>query len=104
MSDKLLYEKIRKNPKFAQLCQERGRFSLILSLIVLVPYYTFMMTVAFNPTFFAQKFGDSAVITIGWPIGAVIIVGGWILTGVYIRRANGAFDALNSEIIKEVRQ
>lgn len=104
MSDKILYDKIRKNPKFAQLCQERGRFSLILSLIVLVPYYTFMMTVAFNPTFFAEKFGNSPIITIGWPIGAALIVGGWVLTGIYIRRANSTFDALNGEIIKEARQ
>ena len=104
MSDKVLYEKIRKNPKFAQLCQERGRFSVILSLIVLVPYYAFMMTVAFNPTFFAYKLGDSAIMTIGWPIGAVIIIGSWLLTGIYIRRANGAFEDLNEEIIAEARK
>lgn len=104
MSDKVLYEKIRKNPKFAQLCQERGRFSLILSLIVLVPYYAFMMTVAFNPAFFADKFGDSTILTIGWPIGAVIIIGSWLLTGIYIRRANGAFEDLNQEIISEARR
>ena len=104
MSDKVLYEKIRKNPKFAQLCQERGRFSLILSLIVLVPYYAFMMTVAFNPAFFADKLGDSAIMTIGWPIGAVIIIGSWLLPGIYIRRANGAFEDLNEEIIAEARK
>lgn len=104
MSDKALYEKIRKNPKFAQLCQERGRFSIILSLIVLVPYYAFMMTVAFNPAFFADKFGDSTILTIGWPIGAVIIIGSWLLTGIYIRRANGSFEDLNEEIIAEARK
>ena len=104
MSDKTLYDKIRKNPKFAQLCRERGRFSLILSLIVLVPYYAFMMTVAYNPKFFADHFGDSTIMTIGWPIGAVIIVGSWLLTWIYIRRANGAFEDLNEEIIAEARK
>ena len=104
MSDKVLYDKIRKNPKFAQLCQERGRFSLILSLIVLIPYYTFMMTVAFNPNFFSDKLGDSQILTIGWPIGAAIIIGSWLLTGIYIRRANGAFEDLNEEIIAEARK
>ena len=104
MSDKVLYDKIRKDPKFAQLCQERGRFSLILSLIVLIPYYTFMMTVAFNPNFFSDKLGDSQILTIGWPIGAAIIIGSWLLTGIYIRRANGAFEDLNEEIITEARK
>lgn len=104
MPDKILYERIRKNPKFAQLCRERGRLSLTLSLIVLVPYYAFMMTVAFNPTFFAEKLGNSPILTIGWPIGAVIIVGAWLLTGIYIRRANGEFEKLNKEIIEEARK
>ena len=104
VSDKALYEKIRKNPKFAQLCQERGRFSFILSLIVLIPYYAFMMTVAFNPGFFGEKFMGSDVLTIGWPLGAVLIVVSWLLTGLYIRRSNGHFEQLNNEIIKEAQQ
>lgn len=104
MSNQNLYAKIRSNPKFAQLCQERGRFSLILSLAVLIPYYTFMMTVAFNPAFFTEKFGSSEILTIGWPIGAVMIIGAWLLTGIYIRRANGEFERLNEEIIAEARK
>jgi uncharacterized membrane protein (DUF485 family) len=41
------------------------------------------------------------VLTIGWPIAALIIIGGWLLTGVYISRANGEFDSITQEILKE---
>ncbi len=40
----------------------------------------------------------------GWPVGAVLIVGSWLLTGIYIRRANGEFDALNEQILREARK
>ena len=41
------------------------------------------------------------IMTVGWPIGVVLIVGSWILTGIYISRANGEFDALTEQLLKE---
>ena len=32
------------------------------------------------------------------------VVGGWLLTGVYVSRANGEFDSLNEEVLKEARK
>ena len=32
---------------------------------------------------------------------AVIIVGSWLLTGLYIRRANGEFEEMTRDIVKE---
>jgi uncharacterized membrane protein (DUF485 family) len=44
------------------------------------------------------------VITIGWPIAALIVIGGWLLTGVYVSRANGEFDSITEEVLKEARK
>lgn len=101
MSQNTIQTKIRGNPKFAELVGKRTRFAIILSLIVLVPYYSFMMITAFNPALLATPLGDGGVMTIGWPIGAVMIIGSWILTGIYIRRANGEFDELTQKILAE---
>jgi len=101
MSQPTLQTKIRQNPKFAELVGKRTRFAILLSIIVLVPYYSFMMITAFNPALLATPLNNSGVMTIGWPIGAVLIIGSWILTGIYIRRANGEFDELTQEILKE---
>jgi uncharacterized membrane protein (DUF485 family) len=68
---------------------------------VLVPYYTFMMITAFNPALLAQPISDSSIITVGWPVGAILVIGAWLTTGIYIRRANGEFDALNEQILRE---
>ena len=96
--------KIRNHPKFAELVGKRTRFAVILSLVVLVPYYTYMLLVSLQPQLFAGKISDGSVITIGWPIAALIVVGGWLLTGVYVSRANGEFDRLTEEVLKEARK
>ena len=104
MSQKTLQEKIRTNPKFAELVGKRTRLAIILSLLVLVPYYTFMFLVSTQPQIFAAKISEGSVITIGWPIAALIVFGGWLLTGVYISRANGEFDSITEEVLKEARK
>jgi uncharacterized membrane protein (DUF485 family) len=104
MSQENIHAKIRSNPKFAEMVDKRTRFAIILSLVVLVPYYAFMMITAFNPALLAQPLAEGGVLTVGWPIAAVLVVGGWLLTGVYIRRANGEFDELNQQILQEARK
>ena len=101
MSKDSIQVKIRANPKFAELVGKRTRFAIILSLVVLVPYYSFMLLVSLQPQIFAAKISEGSVITIGWPIAALIVIGGWLLTGVYVNRANGEFDRLTTEVLKE---
>jgi len=101
MSQNSVQAKIRSNPKFVEMVGKRTRFAIILSLIVLVPYYTFMMLTAFNPGFLAQPISEGSIITLGWPIGVILVVGSWLTTGIYISRANGEFDTLNEQILKE---
>ena len=50
MSQPNIQAKIRSNPRFAELVGKRTRFAIILSLVVLVPYYTFMFFVSTQPT------------------------------------------------------
>ena len=104
MSEQNIHAKIRGNPKFAQMVGKRTRFAVTLSLIVLVPYYTFMMITAFKPAILGQPLADGSVMTVGWPVAVALIVGAWLTTGIYIRRANGEFDELNEQILKEAGQ
>ena len=46
----------------------------------------------------------SGVITLGIPVGVFIIVAAFVLTGIYVRRANSEFDELNRQIIEETKQ
>jgi uncharacterized membrane protein (DUF485 family) len=96
-----VYEKVRSNPKYHELRAKRSRFAWGLAAIVLGTYYGFMMVVTFKPDLVRVPLGEGWALTIGFPIGAFIIIGAWLLTGLYIRRANGEFEDLTQAIAKE---
>lgn len=96
-----VYERIRNHPKFAELVRRRSRFAWTLSAIVLGIYFTFIMVVAFAPQLLAAPVAAGLTTTVAWPIGVGMVVLFWIMTGIYIRRANRDFDAINREIVKE---
>lgn len=100
MSDPI-YERVRHNPKFQTLVKRRGRLALILSALVLVAYYSFMMIVAFAPNLLHTPLSEGSALTIGVPVGAAIIVVSWLLTGVYSHFANNAFEELNNDVVRE---
>ena len=97
-----IYEKIRNNPKYHQLKSTRDSYGWIMTILMLVVYYGYIATIAFNKAFLAQPLG-AGVTTIGIPIGVGVIAFTIIITGIYVRRANGEFDALKDEIIREAK-
>ena len=93
-------ERIKNNPKYQELVTKRSKFAWTLSIIMLVVYYAFIMTIAFSPETLGTKIGDG-VITIGIPVGIAIIFISFILAGIYVNRANGEFDDLTQDIKDE---
>jgi uncharacterized membrane protein (DUF485 family) len=99
-----LYQQIRANPKFRELEARRSRLAWLLSAIVLAVYYGLMMVVAFWPQSLHTPLAEGNAVTIGVPLGAAVIVLSWLLTGLYVYRANTTFDELNEQILSEARQ
>ena len=97
-----LTHRISNNPKFLELTQKRTRFGIQLSILMLAIYYGFILVVAFAPSVLGIPI--SGVITLGIPVGVFIIVIAFVLTGIYVRRANSEFDDLNRQIIEEARR
>ena len=98
-----LYERVQKNPKFHQLVAQRSRLAWRLSSIIMLIYFSFILLIAFAPEFLGQPISDTSIITIGIPVGVFIIVTAFILTGIYVRKANSDFDRVNQEIIDEAQ-
>jgi uncharacterized membrane protein (DUF485 family) len=96
-----IYARVRQNPNYQILVKRRGRLAAILSAVVLVSYYSFMMVVAFAPSLLSRPLGDELTLSVGIPVGAAIIVISWFLTGVYSYFANGPFEDLTKALIRE---
>jgi len=98
-----IVDNVKNNPKYHELVDKRTRFAWILSIIMLVIYYAFILVIAFKPTLLATKISADSVITIGIPIGILIILSAFILTGIYVWRANGEFDLLIKQIKEDLK-
>ena len=96
-----MYERMRANPKFQELVARRGRFAWTLAAVVLVMFYGFVMVVAFNPLSLGQPLSEGSKLTVGVTVELFMFIFFWVLTAVYVKRANGEFDALTQEIVKE---
>jgi len=97
-----LAERIQDLPRFKELVTRRNRLAWTLAILVLVVYYSYILIIAFDPSVFGTPISSESVITIGIPIGAGIILMCWLLTGLYVNRANKVYDAITEEIVREV--
>ena len=102
MSDLLdpIAARIEANPKYHELTRKRNSFGWMLTVLMLVVYYGYIALIAFNKPFLAQPIG-AGVTTLGVPIGMGVIIFTIAITGIYVRRANGEYDRLTAEILKE---
>ena len=100
MEDKMV-QRILDNPKYQQLRRKRSSFGWWLTAAMMIVYYGFILLVAFDKSFLAQRMGEG-VMTIGIPIGFGVIVFTIVITVIYVRRANSEFDELNEAVAKAV--
>ncbi len=97
-----VYKKIRSHPGFEKLVRTRSSYSWLLSIVVLVLFYGFVLLVAFNPSAMAVRLGGDSMYTLGITLMFSMFVLFWILTALYVKRANSEFDDMRDAILKDV--
>lgn len=97
------YLEIASSPKYMKLVRKRSATAWTLSATMLAIYLGFILLIAYAPKFLGAPIG-SGVTTIGIPIGLSVIVSAFVLTGIYVRKANATFDRLTREIVEEFQQ
>ncbi|MFA6143234.1 MAG: DUF485 domain-containing protein [Sulfurimonas sp.] len=93
-----MVDRIKNDPDYIHLVSVRSRFAWTLTIIMLVIYFGFVLVIAFDPTYLGTPLSAGSVTTIGIPVGVGVILSAFILTGIYVRRANGEFDELTRRI------
>ena len=94
------YQEIERNPKFIELVNRRKSLGWSLSVLMLAIYLGFILLVSFAPGFLSMKIGWG-VMTWGPVIGVLVILSAFLLTGIYVRKANDAYDTLTRAIVEE---
>jgi uncharacterized membrane protein (DUF485 family) len=99
----VLIDQIKSDPQFQELVRKRSTFAWILTILMLIIYFGFVLTVAFNKQLLAKSL-MGGVTTVGMPLGVFVIVSAFILTGIYVYRANGEFDDITKKIVEKVKK
>lgn len=97
------YDAIRVNPKFQELIRTRSQLAWRLFAISMVMFFGLIFVVAFAPGLLSRPIFEGGVTTIGWPIGAAIVIISWIFTGIYVRHANAQTEAVRQIIVEASR-
>ncbi len=79
-----------ESPAFKRLVRYRWMVSVILTLLLFVMYYGYILLIGYNKPFMATKIGE--VTTLGIPLGVGVIVLSWIMTVIYVIWANKFYD------------
>lgn len=98
-----IYQQIENSAHFKELVEKRQRFAAILSLIMLVIYVGFILLIAFAPGWLGTPLHPGTSVTRGIPIGIGVILISFVLTAVYVWRANGEFERLTNAVLREVK-
>ncbi|BCM88237.1 inner membrane protein YjcH [Abditibacteriota bacterium] len=77
------------DPELMALVKRKAALSRTLTLIMFCTYFGFVALLAFAPDVLSARVGAA---TLGIPVGIGLIVLAWVLTGIYVRWANGAYD------------
>ena len=78
------------SPEFRGLVVRRWRVSILLSTLLFVLYYGYIILIATNPHLLSRRVGAST--TVGILMAAGVIAGAWVLTAAYVVWANRHYD------------
>jgi uncharacterized membrane protein (DUF485 family) len=93
-----LIDKVKRDPEFLALERRRSRLAWSLSAAMAAIYFGFILIVAFAPGVLATPIGTGTT-TLGIPLGVGVILAAFVLTGLYVHRANTDFDPAIERII-----
>ena len=99
---KVSHRDVLGSTEFRQLVARRWRVSLLLTAMLFVIYYGYIILIATNRQVLSHRLGTGTT-TSGILLAAAVIVGAWLLTAVYVVWANRHYDPAVAELRGRVR-
>ena len=97
-----LEARIAADPRYARLVRDRQRFSWLLTGITVAVYSGFISLIAFDKPLMARPIGGGTV-SLAVVLGAAMLIGTVAICAVYVRRANGEYDARLADLLTSLR-
>ena len=96
------HRELLDSPDFHRLLARRWRMSLLLTTLLFILYYGYIILIAVNRPFVSQRIGETT--TLGIPLGVAVIAGAWVLTAIYVVWANRYYDGEAARLRERLRR
>lgn len=97
-----LADRVLIHQKFRAMAKQKSILGWSFSAIMFFVYVAFILVIGTNPSLLAQKVSEAGVTTVGIYVGIAVIVFSFLITLVYVSLANGRFETMTQEVVKEV--
>ena len=94
---------IMTNPRFKALIKARSTLGWTLTIVMLTIYYGFILLVAFDKEFLAQRVAGN-VTSLGIFVGLGVLASAFITVAIYVAVANSKFDRMTADLRREIGQ
>jgi uncharacterized membrane protein (DUF485 family) len=84
-----------------RLAARRLRVALVLTIAMLVVYFTFILLIAFDKTLLGEMITDG--LSVGILLGVIVVLATWVLTWIYVAWANRRYEPAAREIRERAR-
>ncbi len=89
------------DPALRRLSRMRWRVALLLTAVMLVVYFGFILLTALGKGLMGEPLARG--LSVGVLLGAVVIVAAFVLTGIFVHWANAHYDPELSVIQRQLR-
>ncbi len=101
--DKQTAQQVLSHPKFKQKAQQKALIGWSFTAVVFVMYVVYIWLIGTAPEMFGKPVSEGSITTWGIYAGIFVIVFSFITTGIYVSIANGKFEEMTKEVVREVQ-
>lgn len=100
--DEAQAQRIIDSPDFQTMARRKSGIATIFSIITLIIYFGYLLMVGINKSLFIIPISPGATSTYGIYFGLGIILFAVVITGIYVKKANGEFDVMTRKIVDDI--
>lgn len=102
--DQSMAARVLAHPQFQKMARAKAVLGWSFSALMLLVYVVYILFIGWVPEYFAVPLLADGATTWGIVFGLFVIVFAFAITGIYVHQANGRFEAMTQEVVKEITQ
>ncbi|WP_296404144.1 DUF485 domain-containing protein [Psychrobacter sp.] len=102
MMDDSQVQRILQYPEFQNMARKKASISRTFSIITFVIYFGYMLLIGFDKSLLGTPISAGMTTTIGVYAGFFVIIFAVVITGIYVRIANGKFDTMTHKVVDDI--